>query len=205
VLGPNTGDAPRADKTDVADKPAALSVHEHYGDYRPPHWVKQTVDRLLRSLSSAHVGGLSAVVLTESSKAGKGRAARARGRKTRLRECLGYYRGAHAGEPAAVFLIVDNILKPHRRFLWLPFVREAILGNVLYHEIGHHLHATVGSQGAGDEASAEAWNGRLTRMHMRKRYWYLRPLRWPAGVLLRALRRGRAQDRTRVKAHRGWR
>jgi hypothetical protein len=61
----------------------------------------------------------------------------------------------------------------------------------------------VGSQAAGDESSAEAWNGRLTRIHMRKRYRYLRPLRWPARVLLRALRRRRAQDGTRVNAHRG--
>jgi hypothetical protein len=178
----------------MAEKPGPiLPVRHDYRDYRPPKWVEQTIHRLLQSLSRAHVGGLSAVVLTESSMVGKGRAARARGRKYQLRECLGFYRRAHAGEPAAVFLIVDNILQTRPQFQWLQFARDAMLGDVLYHEIGHHLQATVGSHAAGGETSAEAWNSRLTQIHIRKRYWYLRPLRRPAGVLLRTLRRRRAQ------------
>lgn len=178
----------------MVDKPdAILPVREDYRDYRPPKWVEKSIRRLLQSLSSAHVGGLSAIVLTESSKVGKGRAARARGRKYQLRECLGFYRRAHAGEPAAVFLIVDNILQSRPQFHWLQFARDAMLGDVLYHEVGHHLHATVGSHAAGGETAAEAWKTRLGRLHFRRRYWYLRPLARPARVLLRVLRRRRAQ------------
>jgi hypothetical protein len=110
-----------------------------------------------------------------------------------LGECLGFYRRTHAGEPAAVFLIVDNILQLRPQFHWLQFARDAMLGEVLYHEIGHHLHATVGSHAAGGETSADAWKRRLERLHFRRRYWYLRPLRGPALVLLRILRRRKAQ------------
>ena len=172
-----------------------VPIRDDYQVYRPPHWVKKTVIRLLESLSSAHVGALAAVVLTDSSKVGKGRAARVRGRKYWLKQCLGYYTPAHAREPAAVFLVVDNIMRDRRHLHWVQFVRDAMLADVLYHEIGHHLHSTVGSHADGRETSADAWQRRLWRIHLRRRYWYLRPLAPVALVLARALRRRHARRR----------
>jgi hypothetical protein len=152
-----------------------VSIREDYQRYVPPAWVAVTIRRLLDSLPDGYVAGLSAVVLTEATKVGKGKSRRVAGRKHSRRECLGLYRRWPRGDQPAIFIIVDNVLR-EERLQWLQFARDAMLGEVLFHEIGHHLHFKVGSAGAGDEASAENWERRLWGMHLRKRYWYLRPV-----------------------------
>jgi hypothetical protein len=58
----------------------------------------------------------------------------------------------------------------------LQIFRDLEVGDVLYHEVGHHLHATVGSATRGGEEAAEYWRRRLSGIHFRRRYWYLRPV-----------------------------
>lgn len=176
-------------------------VREDYQTYTPPAWVAGTVERLLESLSDQHVSGLSAVVLTESAQVRKGRSRRIAGKKYDMKKCLGFYRRRSQGEPPAIFLLVDNIVGGNPLLRWrVPFSRDFVLSEVLFHEIGHHLNATAGSLAGGEEASAEAWAARLSRIHLRAKYWYLRPagkpLRFVAGCLLRILRI--AQTGTRV-------
>jgi hypothetical protein len=175
-----------------------VPLREDYADYAPPSWVRSTVNRLLSSLSDAHVAGLSAVVLTESAKISDGKSRRVAGKKYRLNACLGLYRPRRGGEPPAIFLIVDNILD-QERLPRLQIARDVALGEVLFHEVGHHLHATIGSHASGNEAAAEAWERRLSRLHLRKRYWYLRPvvkaLRSAARLISDWSRRRRASTR----------
>jgi hypothetical protein len=52
---------------------------------------------------------------------------------------------------------------------------DLILARVLFHELGHHLDATVGAAAPGGEAAAEDWSRRLGRGYIRRRYWWLRP------------------------------
>jgi hypothetical protein len=173
-----------------------VPIREDYGDYCPPPWVMKTVNRLLSSLSDAHVAGLSAVVLTESTKIRNGKSRRVAGRKHRLNACFGFYRPRYNGEPPAIFLIVDNILAQGPRIPRLQLARDIAVGEVLFHEVGHHLQATIGSHASGSEASADAWKRRLSRIHFSKRYWYLRPvvkpLRLAVQLLLSWSRRRRA-------------
>ena len=167
-----------------------VPISEDYADYSPPPWVRKTVDRLLSSVSDAHVAGLSAVVLTESAKISSGKTRRVSGRKYGLNTCLGFYQPRRDSEPPAVFLVVDNILAQK----WIPRVqlgRDIALGQVLFHEVGHHLHATIGSHGRGSEASADAWERRLSRLHFRKRYRYLRPVVKPLRFMVQLLLRSR--------------
>jgi hypothetical protein len=155
-------------------------IREDYQSYEPPRWVSRIVEQQLDSLSDQHVGGLSAVVLTESAQIRKGRSQRVAGKKYEMQECLGFYRRRWQGEPAAIFLVVDNIVRGKPPASWrLPFARDRYFGAVLFHEIGHHLNATVGSLAAGEEASADEWERRLWRIHFRTKYWYLRPLTKP--------------------------
>jgi hypothetical protein len=166
-----------------------LPVREDYKTYIPPAWIKHTVCELLESLSVEHVGGLFSIVLTESAQIRKGKTRRVAGRKYALKECLGFYRGRWRGEPPAIFLVVDNIIRTRPTWFWrLPLAGDVALGAVLFHEIGHHLNATVGSLAGGEEASAEEWKRRLSRIHLRRKYWYLRPLRTPLRLVLIALR-----------------
>jgi hypothetical protein len=165
-------------------------VREDFESYTPPRWVRRSVARLLASLSSQHVGGLSAIVLTESLRVSGGRTHRIRGRKFPARQCLGFYHARWKGEPPVVLLVVDNILSGRPAwFWWLPFTRDVMVGGVLYHEIGHHLNDTVGSLARGEEASADEWRRRLMAIHARRRSWPLRIVRTPLLFLLRAWKR----------------
>src|SRR5688572_15675498 len=99
-----------------------------------------------------------------------------RARRNRKRQSLGRYYVARRGEPAYIELIVDEIVKdvpaPFDRFQ-LP--RDLTVGRVLFHEVGHHLHLTSRGVGRSNESSAELWKDRLSRMHIQRRYGYMRP------------------------------
>jgi len=151
-----------------------IPIAEDFDAYAPPAWVTPTVSRLLDSLPPEHLLGLSSIVLTETAKTRKVKMTRKAGRKYSPDWRLGFYRPAWRGEMPAIYLIIDNILSEGRP--WLQFGRDFAIGHVLYHEIGHHLNAKVGSISGNEEDSADAWRRKLWRIHARKRYWFLRPV-----------------------------
>ena len=63
--------------------------------------------------------------------------------------------------------------------------RDAALAPVLFHELGHHLDATIGGPAPSGEAAADAWRDRLAGVYFRKQYWWVRPF----APVLRRLRR----------------
>jgi hypothetical protein len=54
---------------------------------------------------------------------------------------------------------------------------------VLYHEIGHHIHAEHKPVYEGKENVAEDWSDKLLRHFYRKHYWYLMLLVEPMAYL----------------------
>jgi hypothetical protein len=48
--------------------------------------------------------------------------------------------------------------------------------DVLYHEIGHHIHAVHEPTYQQREDIANCWRRELWRQFLRKRYWYLFPV-----------------------------
>ena len=168
-----------------------IAIHENYRQYQPPSWFQPTVERLLQSLDVQHTAGLRAVVLTDSGSIGRGKTGRVQGRKYQRSECLGFYHRAWRGEQPWIELVVDNIVSSHSRPLlrWQLF-RDLYVAQTLFHEVGHHLDETIGSAARGGEASAEDWQKRLAKLHVRKRYRYLRALRpvfRAAGWILRRI------------------
>jgi hypothetical protein len=156
-----------------------VPVREQYENYSPPPWVKPTVERLLGSLSRGHVNGLEAIVLTDSGSADarKRRRTRAQKRAQKHGVVLGTYWHGWAGRRPWIEIVVDRVVPEVPRHLRLfKLAREVVFAGVLFHEIGHHLDATVGSVARGDEANAEAWRRRLNAVHFAARYWYLRPV-----------------------------
>jgi hypothetical protein len=167
-----------------------IEIHEQYKSFVPPPWFRPTVERLLTSLPLQHVGGLQSVILTDSAGIGKGKTQRVAGRKYDRKACRGFYHQEWNGERAWIQLVADNILVGcPKSLLRFQFFRDLEVGETLYHEVGHHLHLTVGAAGRGGEETAEYWCKRLSRIHFRHRYWYLRPvvvaLKAPARFLLR--------------------
>jgi hypothetical protein len=139
-----------------------ITIREGYGAYVAPKWVRPTVERLLSSLDSSHVTGLSGIVLTDAVQSTNG----GQGNRSQRQVTLGKYYRRRNGEPAWIELTVDEILKQFRApFDKLQYSRDLVIARVLYHELGHHLHATRRGIGRAPESSAEAWQTRLSRIH----------------------------------------
>jgi hypothetical protein len=69
--------------------------------------------------------------------------------------------------------------------LRVPFVRYFPLGTVLYHEIGHHIHAEHIPIHDGKENVAEDWSDKLLQRFYRIHYWYLMPLLRPLAFFIK--------------------
>jgi len=164
-------------------------LREFYNDYTPPSWVFKTAGRLLLSVPDKYVRGLDSVVLTNYS--GQPRRHRigtiaSRKRKVAKSRILGLYHRACRGKSAWIELYVDNISTRAEQGRWIPSRREFSLGQVLFHEIGHHIHATAAPEYAEKEDVADRWGRDLFANYYWHRYWYLKPVRRPLIRLLKA-------------------
>ncbi len=159
----------RSDDSAAGARPGARAVlvHENYGQYRPPFDVGADVERLLSTLEPRYVIGLNAVVLSAHRGLTRERRrakTKARGRKIAIREAHGLYHREWFGRPASIELFVDAMLEGFPRFLFRwPTLKDLILSRVLFHELGHHLHATQAPEHDEPESVAERWRMRLTR------------------------------------------
>jgi hypothetical protein len=156
------------------------AIVESYRDFEPPPNFRTTVETLLRYVPPKYLIGLKSVVLTN--RAGLTRNKRrqkvwSRSHKVRLAESLGSYSSSTKSSPASVWLYVDNIVESGVRwFRWIPVLRYVVQGNVLYHEIGHHIHAEHRPVHEEREDVAEEWSSKLMKNFYRKHYWYIFPL-----------------------------
>jgi hypothetical protein len=86
---------------------------------------------------------------------------------------------------------VDNIVtktppKGFWSFVLARFWRDGSFGDVLFHEIGHHIHATVRPEHREKEDVAEDWRKKLWGNFGRKKYWYLVPIAKPLSKLVKS-------------------
>jgi hypothetical protein len=106
-------------------------------------------------------------------------------------EARGLYRQAWQGKPAWIQIFVDNTLMHWEMGWWLklPLLRDLLLGDVLFHEVGHHIHYTTRPEFREKEDIADSWMRKLKRQYLRRKYAWLIPLipllrplgRWLAG------------------------
>jgi hypothetical protein len=101
---------------------------------------------------------------------------KSRGRKVKIVETAGLYHQAWHGNPAWIEIFVDNAVgTPLGGWLWRRgLFRETDLREVLFHEIGHHIHATVQPEHREREDVADVWKLRLLRNYFRQRRPILR-------------------------------
>lgn len=154
-------------------------IREFYRDYKPRLDVKRIVEELLTAVPPEYLAGLRSIVLTNRSALSRDQRRqkiRQGGRNHEFAKSQGAYYRATRSRPAAVWLFADNILDAIPKwFIRLPFVRYVVVGGVLYHEIGHHIHRTCRPIYRDKEAIAEDWSTKLGYRFFRKRYWYFRP------------------------------
>jgi hypothetical protein len=151
-----------------------VPVVENYKSYVADRRVMAAVQDLLHRVPGGYLTELSGVVLTDGAALGKGKTGRVRGRKHRRSDCLGFYHSARRGQGATITLVIDNILAGYPRWCFrLGIVVDILLASTLYHEIGHHLDARIGSHARRGEAAADDWSERISRSVLGRKYWYL--------------------------------
>lgn len=159
-----------------------IKVVEYYRNYSPPFDASKPVRLLLRHVPDKYLTGLHSVTLTNSQstrmlRRGK---VRSQNRKVRFADCRGLY---CAGQ---VSLLVDKIYLDYPKFfLRLPLIRTCLIGEVLYHEVGHHIHRTKKREHRDKEFVADEWRDKLLRSFVLKKYWYLSVIAVPYQLLIR--------------------
>ncbi|QNI31301.1 hypothetical protein H7849_19735 [Alloacidobacterium dinghuense] len=132
---------------------------------------------MLDSVPKNYLVGLGEVVLSNSSGlSGKRRDIRVKSRKRNvsLATASGAYHGASRGSSAWIEIFVDNALRGWEKGWWLriPYIREGRLSDVLFHEIGHHIHRAVRPEHREKEDVADVWKVRLERnYHLQRFRW----------------------------------
>jgi hypothetical protein len=166
--------------TSVTSTMDGPTIVENYRDFEPPVGFRNSVETLLRYVPAKYLVGLKSIVLTNRAALDRNRRRQktwSRKRKVRLAECRGSYSSEWKSSPATVWLYVDNIIKWETDRWWkrMPIVYYSSVGEVLYHEIGHHIHAVHRPIHDGGENVAEDWSRKLLAHFLRKHYWYLAP------------------------------
>ena len=160
--------------------PSKIKIVEDYYNYYPPVRVYASLELLLRYVPKEHLLGLHTITLTNSEQLGSWMKGKLTSEKRRVRpsDCQGLYGRGH------IRLIMDRILEPYPEiFLLVPLFKTCFIGEVLYHEIGHHIHQ-MEEPGFRDreEDVANEWKDKLMRAFAKKRYWYVAGivrLLWP--------------------------
>jgi hypothetical protein len=159
-----------------------------YQNYKPPFDSEKVICNMLSVVPANYLRGLHSVVLTNvQALPHKSRVRKGSGRRrVPLSEALGYYTQAWKGEPTRVTLLIDNLEKRWGR-AWLRFgiIRDIIVAEVLYHELGHHIHRLHIPEFEGSENVAEKWSKKLRVKFLRVHYWYLIPVISPLAKLYR--------------------
>jgi hypothetical protein len=182
----------------------SVRVNEVYKDWKPPKDYLATTGSLLAAIPERYLAGLEAVVLTNSGALSHDRRrskTRSRQRKVPVLHCLGLYHPARAREAAWIEVFVDRVVDGLPRFIRaFALARELDFARTLYHEIGHHIHATQVPEYREREDVADTWRDRLYKEMFRRRHPYLRLLLRPLRPLFKLLSRIARWRLARLKA-----
>jgi len=132
---------------------------------------------LLKYVPAEHFVGLKTVLIRNASGLShKERRAKTKSRKRKvaIRDSAGLYREKTKNKPASIEIFIDNLVSGTPKFvLWFSLIRYIMLGSVLYHELGHHIHKTQRPKHKEREDVADEWALRLSHRMVKRRYWYL--------------------------------
>lgn len=182
-------DTPEAATAPVVPPSARTRVISCYSGYTPPFDVAKLVEKMVASVPPKYLTGLREVVLTNFDalprKARRG-TAKSRKRKFNVSRARGRYHPAWNNQPAWIEIFVENTLRNWERGWWLRFrfLREGHIGDVLFHEIGHHIHFAVRTEYREREDVADVWKARLDRNYSRQSRSLLRVTLRILGFLL---------------------
>lgn len=148
--------------------PQKFKIVEDYDGYTPPIRVNSAVELLMKHVPPQHVEGLHKVVLTNSARVLKTHKGKYTfdGQRMRAADLRGFYGDGN------ICLIMDRILDHYpQSFLLVPMFKMLAIGEILYHELGHHIHRRD-EPGYRDnrEAVADEWSDKLLISFFEKHY-----------------------------------
>lgn len=168
-------------------------IIENYHDFTPPKWLKGVIQDALDSVPANYLAGLKIIVLANKSALTRDQRRKRvwqQGRKHRLAEARGCYYPSTRSRPASIWIYADNILRPLPHwFVRLPICAVMVVADVLFHEVGHHIHNVHQPVYQGKENVADYWAKKLSRAFGRRRYWYAMPLLYPVGTGVNLVRK----------------
>lgn len=175
VFLPMTGDPTEEHRGSVLAHTQSPRVIADFSGYTPPFDPVPIIERMLASVPTKYLVGLKEVVLTNASDLTRKRrraVTKSRKRKVRIVEARGLYHQAWQGKQAWIEIFVDNSLRGWEQGFWLkiPVIREGRLSEVLFHEIGHHIHFTACPEHREKEDVADVWKVRLEHNYSRRRF-----------------------------------
>jgi hypothetical protein len=155
-------------------------IEERYAEYRPPFDVATVVRELIDPVREKYTRGLKKVLLVNSSSLSRrDRVGKvwSRKRKRSKQDILGRYH--HNNGAAWIEIRVDKTVESWKAtvpaLFWIPGIRYLCIAQVLYHELGHHIHQTIRPEFCEREDVADRWRVKLSVNFIRKRYWYFYP------------------------------
>jgi hypothetical protein len=171
----------------TADRKTGLRIRNRMtGPYA--RWIEADIERLLMTVPHDDLVGLDEIAVADAlPRRGQHVAAGLYRRR--------WSRGGWQRQPARIDLAFDGIYLDMPRWLFrVPFVRRLMLANILYHEIGHHVHR-VRAHGVS-KGDQEEFAERYARAQLKHLFTRWRPLIAPfARLALRLGNRGRAGTR----------
>jgi hypothetical protein len=157
-----------------------IRICEAYQHYTPPVNAAAIVHKLLSTVPSTCLKGLDCVILTnEVALSRKDRVGRvwSRRRKFDKSRVLGRYHPGSRSSLPHIQLRVDKIVAGLKgTSLHIPLFREIVFGQVLFHELGHHVHHAIRPEYSEKEDVADTWAKRFIGLFILKKYWYLVPV-----------------------------
>ena len=136
------------------------------------------IQLLLQYVPSDHLVDLKEIVLTTISSLSRKRRRQKSASGSAVEDVHGLYHESCDGNSAWIEIFVDKTFSPFPVLLLkIPFFRNYALAQVLFHEIGHHVHAIrKKAKNDKEEEFANRFESKLSREFMYRHYWYLRPI-----------------------------
>ena len=157
-----------------------VKIVENFKGYESSVRAVASVNRLIASVPEEYLRGLGAIVLTNRSALNHKRRrskTHSRGKKVAVDRTAGLYHQAWNGEPAWIEIFLDGALGGLPSLLQrVALIREMVLAETVFHELGHHIHRTSRPQYREREDVADDWARKLSKGYFRRQYWYLRPI-----------------------------
>lgn len=162
---------------------------DNYKNYTPPAFVHDSINRLLSGIPQKNLIGIKSIILTDVESMTSDR------RKDNIKDIkkgqktLAFYSHKTKSKPAYISLYIDRIIGDYRGWGYrFHFVQDLIIGSILYHEIGHHIHYSKIPEYQEKEKVAKKWTKHLGGKYFWKHYWYFMIFLYPLKGILKYIK-----------------